>query len=115
MGMCAFTFYGLMRSYCWCYVWLLARSEFTRSFFFFFCLSYVWLNQVGVAALSVKIDVLQKQVSADSVGRALECVRQLAGRPVGLSDGTAIVAHSKVWQTCLGARATWITKDTRLS
>ena len=45
-----------------------------------------------MAALSVKIDVLQKQVSADSVYRALECVRQLAGRPVGLSDGTAIVA-----------------------
>ena len=43
-------------------------------------------------ALSVKIDALQKQVSADSVDRALECVRQLAGRPVGLSDGTAIVA-----------------------
>ena len=45
-----------------------------------------------MAALSVKIDALQKQVSADSVDRALECVRQLAGRPVGLSDGTAIVA-----------------------
>ena len=69
-----FTFYGLMRSYCWC------------------CLSCVWLNQIGAAALSVKIDALQKQVSADSVDRALECVSQLAGRPVGLSDGTAIVA-----------------------
>ena len=45
-----------------------------------------------MAALSVKIDALQRQVSADSVDRALECVRQLAGRPVGLSDGTAIVA-----------------------
>ena len=45
-----------------------------------------------MAALSVKIDALQKQVSADSVDRALECVRQLAGRPVGISDGTAIVA-----------------------
>ena len=45
-----------------------------------------------MAALSVKIDALQKQVSADSVDRALECVRQLAGRPVGLSDGTVIVA-----------------------
>ena len=45
-----------------------------------------------MAALSVKIDALQKQVSADSVDRALVCVRQLAGRPVGLSDGTAVVA-----------------------
>ena len=45
-----------------------------------------------MAALSVKIDALQKQVSTDSVDRTLECVRQLAGRPVGLSDGTAIVA-----------------------
>ncbi|CAH3145972.1 unnamed protein product, partial [Pocillopora meandrina] len=48
--------------------------------------------QIGVAALSVKIEALEKQVSADSVDRALVCVRQLAGRPVGLSDGTAIVA-----------------------
>ena len=47
---------------------------------------------MGVAALSVKIDALQKQVSADSVDRALERVRQLAGQPVGPSDGTAIVA-----------------------
>ncbi|XP_073252241.1 uncharacterized protein [Porites lutea] len=47
---------------------------------------------IGVAALSVKIEALEKQVSADSVDRALVCVRQLAGRPVGLSDGTAIVA-----------------------
>ena len=58
---------------------------------FFFCLSCVWLNQIGVAALSVKIDALQKQVSTDSVDWALECVCQLAGRPVGLSDRTAIV------------------------
>ena len=70
---------------------LLARSGFTRSVFIF-CLSSVWLNQIGVAALSVKIETLEKQVSADSVDRALVCVRQLAGRPVGLSDGTAIVA-----------------------
>ena len=70
---------------------LLARSGFTRSLFIF-CLSCVWLNQIGVAALSVKIEALEKQVSADSVDRALVCVRQLAGRPVGLSDGTAIVA-----------------------
>ena len=70
---------------------LLARSGFTRSVFIF-CLSCVWLNQIGVAALSVKIEALEKQVSADSVDRALVCVRQLAGRPVGLSDGTAIVA-----------------------
>lgn len=47
---------------------------------------------IGVAALSGKIEALEKQVSADSVDRALVCVRQLAGRPVGLSDGTAIVA-----------------------
>ena len=67
------------------------RSGFTRSVFIF-CLSCVWLNQIGVAALSVKIEALEKQVSADSVDRALVCVRQLAGRPVGLSDGTAIVA-----------------------
>ena len=70
---------------------LLARSGFTRSVVIF-CLSCVWLNQIGMAALSVKIDALQKQVSADSVDRALVCVRQLAGRPVGLSDGRAIVA-----------------------
>ena len=70
---------------------LLARSGFTRSVFIF-CLSCVRLNQIGVAALSVKIDALQKQVSADSVDRTLVCMRQLAGRPVGLSDGTAIVA-----------------------
>lgn len=70
---------------------LLARSGFTRSVFIF-CFSCVWLNQIGVAALSVKIEALEKQVSADSVDRALVCVRQLAGRPVGLSDGTAIVA-----------------------
>ena len=101
MGMCAFlceqcvcvfyfTFYGLMRSYCWCY--FLVTGEIGVYEIFFFCLSCVWLNQIGVAALSVKIDALQKQVSADSVDRALECVRQLADRPVGLSDGTAIVA-----------------------
>ena len=59
---------------------------------FIFCLSCVWLNQIGVAALSVKIEALEKQVSTDSVDRALVCVRQLAGRPVRLSDGTAIVA-----------------------
>lgn len=59
---------------------------------FIFCLSCVWLNQIGVAALSVEIEALEKQVSADSVDRALVCVRQLAGRPAGLSDGTAIVA-----------------------
>ena len=70
---------------------LLARSGFTRSVFIF-CLSCVWLNQIDVAALSVKIEALEKQVSADSVDRALVCVRQLADRPVGLSDGTAIVA-----------------------
>ena len=70
---------------------LLARSGFTRSVFIF-CLSSVWLNQIGVAALSVKIEALEKQVSANSVDRALVCVRQLAGQPVGLSDGTAIVA-----------------------
>lgn len=70
---------------------LLARSGSTRSVFIF-CLSCAWLNQIGVAALSVKIAALEKQVSADSVDRALVCVRQLAGRPVGLSDGTAIVA-----------------------
>ena len=61
---------------------LLARSGFTRSVFIF-CLSCVWLNQIGVAALSVKIEALEKEVSADSVDRALVCVRQLAGRPVG--------------------------------
>ena len=70
---------------------LLARSGFTRSVFIF-CLSCAWLNQIGVAALSVKIEALEKQVSADSVDRVLVCVRQLAGRPIGLSDGTAIVA-----------------------
>ena len=59
---------------------------------FIFCLSCVWLNQIGVAALSVKIEALEKQVSTDSVDRALVCMRQLAGRPVRLSDGTAIVA-----------------------
>lgn len=48
---------------------------------FIFCLSCVWLNQIGVAALSVEIEALEKQVSADSVDRALVCVRQLAGRP----------------------------------
>ena len=101
MGMCAFlceqcvcvfyfTFYGLMRSYCWCY--FLVTGEIWVYEIFFFCLSCVWLNQIGVAALSVKIDALQKQVSADYVDRALEYVRQLAGRPVGLSDGTVIVA-----------------------
>ena len=69
-----------------------ARSGFTRSVFIF-CLSCVWLNQIGVAALSVKIEALEKQVSADSVDRALVYARQLAGRPVRLSaDGTAIVA-----------------------
>ena len=51
---------------------LLARSGFTRSVFIF-CLSSVWLNQIGVAALSVKIEALEKQVSADSVDRALVC------------------------------------------
>ena len=86
-----FTFYGLMRSYCWCYFFLVTCEIWVYEIFFF-CLSCVRLNQIGVAALSVKIDALQKQVSADSVDRALECVRQLAGRPVGLSDGTAIVA-----------------------
>ena len=45
-----------------------------------------------MVALSGKIEALQKQVSADSVYRALVCVHQLAGRPVGLSDGTAIEA-----------------------
>ena len=44
---------------------LLARSGFTRSVFIF-CLSCAWLNQIGVAALSVKIEALEKQVSADS-------------------------------------------------
>ena len=73
-----------------CEIWV--YEIFFFFFFFFFCLSCVWLNQICVAALSVKIDALQKQVSADSVDRALECVRQLAGRPVGISDGTAIVA-----------------------
>ena len=72
-------------------IMFLARSGFTRSVFIF-CLSCVWLNQIGVAALSVKIEALEKQLSADSVDRALVYVRQLAGRPVGLSDGTAIVA-----------------------
>ena len=38
---------------------LLARSRFTRSVFIFFCLSCVWLNQIGVAALSVKIEALE--------------------------------------------------------
>ena len=80
-----------MRSYCWCYLCYL-RDLGLRDLFFIFSLSCVWLNQIGVAALSVKIEALEKQVSADSVDRALLCVRQLAGRPVGLSDGTAIVA-----------------------
>ena len=79
-----------MRSYCWCYLCYL-RDLGLRDLFFF-CLSCAWLNQIGVAALSVKIEALEKQVSADSVDQALVCVRQLAGRPVGLSDGTAIVA-----------------------
>ena len=106
MGMCAFlceqcvcvfyfAFYGITRSCCWCYLFIylfLVTGEIWVYEIFFFCLSCVWLNQIGVAALSVKIDALQKQVSADSVDRALECVHQLAGRPVGLSDGTAIVA-----------------------
>ena len=92
--MCLLCFLVLSR--CYAFLWLvlfmlLARSGFTRSVFIF-CLSCVWLNQMGVAALSVKIEALEKQVSADSVDRALVCVRQLAGRPVGLSDGTAIVA-----------------------
>ena len=87
-----FTFYGLMRSYCWCYFFFLVTGEIWVYEILFFRLSCVWLYQIGVAALSAKIDALQKQVSADSVDRALECVRQLAGRPVGLSDGTAIVA-----------------------
>ena len=82
---------AVMRSYCWCYLCYL-RDLGLRNLFFIFCLSCVWLNQIGVAALSVKIEALEKQVSADSVDRALVCVRQLAGRPVGLSDGTAIVA-----------------------
>ena len=36
-----FTFYGLMRSYCWCYFLLLARSGFTRSVLFlsFMCMA----------------------------------------------------------------------------
>ena len=76
---------------------LLARSGFSRSVFIF-CLSCVWLNQIGVAALSVKIEALEKQVSADSVDRALVCVRQLAGRPVGLSDGTAILTRDSFKQ-----------------
>ena len=88
---------------------LLAKSGFTRSVFIF-CLSCVWLNQIGVAALSVKIEALEKQVSADSVDRALVCVRQLAGRPVGLSDGTAIVAALKSL-----ADMSQISKDMRLS
>ena len=64
---------------------LLARSGFTRSVFIF-CLSCVWLNQIGVAALSVKIEALEKQVSADSVDQALVCVRQLAGQPSSTTD-----------------------------
>ena len=53
---------------------------------FYFCLSCVWRNQIGVAALSVKIEALEKQVSADSVDRALVCVRQLAGQPGSTTD-----------------------------
>ena len=64
---------------------LLVRSGFTRSVFIF-CLSCVWLNQIGVAALSVKIEALEKQVSADSVDWALVCVRQLAGQPGSTTD-----------------------------
>ena len=46
-----------------------------------------------MAVLLVEIEALEKQVSADSVDRALVYARQLAGRPVRLSaDGTAIVA-----------------------
>ena len=82
---------AVMRSYYSCYLCYL-RDLGLRDLFFILCLSCVWLNQIGVAALSVKIEALEKQVSADSVDRALVCVRQLAGRPVGLSDGTAIVA-----------------------
>ena len=82
---------AVMRSYCSCYLCYL-RDLGLRDLFLFFCLSCVWLNQIGVAALSVKIEALEKQVSTDSVDRVLVCVRQLAGRPVGLSDGTAIVA-----------------------
>ena len=82
--------HAVMRSYGWCYLCYL-RDLGLRDLFLF-CLSCVWLNQIGVAALSVKIEALEKQVSADSVDRALVCVRQLAGRPIGLSDGTAIVA-----------------------
>ena len=95
---CAVIWHFCQRTCSRCYAFLrsvlfmfLARSGFTRSVFIF-CLSCVWLNQIGVAALSVKIEALEKQVSVDSVDRALVCVRQLAGRPVGLCDGTAIVA-----------------------
>ena len=76
---------AVMRSYCWVLCMLLARSGFTRSVFIF-CLSSAWLNQIGVAALSVKIEALEKQVSADSVDRALVCVRQLAGQPGSTTD-----------------------------
>ena len=83
-------------SRCYAFLWSVlfmfhTRSGFTRSVLIF-CLSRVWLNQIGVAALSVKMEALDRQVSADSVNRALVCVRQLAGQLVGLSDGTAIVA-----------------------
>ena len=45
---------------------LLARSGFTRSVFIF-CLSCVWLNQIGVAALSVKIEAMGRSKSAQTL------------------------------------------------
>ena len=78
---------------------LLARSGFTRSVFIF-CLSCVWLNQIGVAALSVKIEALEKQVSADSVDRALVCVRQLAGQPSSTTDMLENWLHVGNRQSC---------------
>ena len=74
----------------------LARSGFTRSVFIF-CLSCVWIDQIGVAALSVKIEALEKQVSADSVDRALVCVRSWQ---VGRSAGRALRWNSY----CSGTR-----------
>ena len=51
--------------------------------FLFFVFLVYGLIRLMWHALSVKIEALEKQVSADSVDRALVCVRQLAGRPAG--------------------------------
>ena len=52
----------------------------------------IFLRCYHTFLLANMINALQKQVSPDSVDQALECVCQLAGLPVRLSDGTAIVA-----------------------